>query len=57
MDEHEVIKTVQAAYGLIVQSGTSCCSGSCGCDTAALAKSLGYSEDGLSTLPEGSTWA
>lgn len=54
MDEHEVRKTVQAAYGLIVQGGTSCCSGSCGCDTAVLAKSLGYSEDELSTLPEGS---
>lgn len=53
MDENEVKKTVQAAYGLIVQTGTSCCSGSCVCDTTALAKSLGYSEDELSNLPEG----
>jgi arsenite methyltransferase len=52
MDEKEVKKTVQAAYGLIVQSGTSCCS-SCGCDTTALANALGYSEDELSNLPEG----
>jgi SAM-dependent methyltransferase len=53
MDENEVKKMVQAAYGLIVQTGTSCCSGSCGCDTTALAKSLGYSEDELNAIPEG----
>jgi arsenite methyltransferase len=53
MDENEVKKTVQAAYGLIAQSGTSCCSGGCGGDTSALARSLGYSENELALLPDG----
>ncbi|HAR95512.1 MAG TPA: arsenite S-adenosylmethyltransferase [Deltaproteobacteria bacterium] len=53
MDENEVKKTVQAAYGLIAQTGMSCCSGGCGCDTSGLARSLGYSESELSLLPDG----
>jgi arsenite methyltransferase len=53
VDEIEVKKTVQVAYSLLTESGKSCCSGSCGCDSSSLALSLGYSESELNLLPEG----
>lgn len=53
MNENEVKKTIQTAYSVIAQSGTSCCSSSCGCDAAALAKLSGCSEDELNIIPDG----
>jgi SAM-dependent methyltransferase len=53
MDEIEIRKTVREAYGVIAESKGSCCCTSCGPDSKEFAKSIGYSEDELASLPEG----
>ncbi len=53
MDEVEIRKTVREAYGAIAESRGSCCSTSCGPDSKEFAKSIGYSEDELASLPDG----
>jgi arsenite methyltransferase len=53
MDEIEIRKTVREAYGAIAESKGSCCCTSCGPDNREFAKSIGYSEDELDSLPDG----
>jgi SAM-dependent methyltransferase len=53
MDETEVKRTVREAYSLIVQTQSGCGCTSCGPDSAAFAKSIGYSEQQLAAIPEG----
>ena len=53
MDEIEIRKTVREAYGAIAESKGSCCCTSCGPDSTEFAKSIGYSEDELASLPDG----
>ncbi len=55
MEPEEIKKTVREAYGAIAEGeakGGSCC-GSCSCDSGAFARSIGYSENELNTVPEG----
>ena len=55
----DIRDTVRAGYSNIAKKGISCCGPSCGCgssNSAAaqnLAKSVGYSENELATLPDG----
>jgi hypothetical protein len=52
VDEIEIRRTVREAYGVIAESKGSCCT-SCGPDTTEFAKLIGYSEDELASLPDG----
>jgi arsenite methyltransferase len=52
MDDAEIRKTVRDAYGAIAESKRSCCT-SCGPDITEFAKSIGYSDKELASLPDG----
>ncbi len=52
MDKEKTKKVVKEAYGKIAKNPDDSCGCSCGPDTAALAKSVGYSEEELSAIPE-----
>lgn len=52
MNEENVKKIVREAYGKIAQGQKDCGCGSCGPDTTAFAKTLGYSENELKDIPE-----
>ena len=47
MDEAEVKRTVREAYSVIVKTQSGCGCTSCGSDSTAFAKSIGYSEHQL----------
>ena len=53
MDETEVKRTVREAYSVIVKTQSGCGCTSCGPDSAAFAKSIGYSEQQLAAVPRG----
>ncbi len=58
MKETEVKKVVREGYARIAQQGSSCCSPASSCcgrpaETEQISKSIGYSEDELSAVPEG----
>ena len=55
MDKEKTKKVVKEAYGNIAQRQKSC--GCCGPDTAQYAKSIGYSEEELKSVPEESNLA
>ena len=51
MDEIEVRRNVREAYSGIAEKGKSCCV-SCGPDNKQFAKSIGYSEAELASIPD-----
>jgi len=52
MDKEKTKKIVREAYGKIAQGQEGCGCGSCGPNTAEFAKSIGYSEEELRTIPD-----
>jgi len=52
MDKKKIQKIVRESYGKIVQEQEGCGCGTCGPDTRKFAKSIGYSEDELRTVPD-----
>lgn len=55
MEKDEIKKTVREAYGAIAEGRAdrgSCCGG-CSCDNGAFARSIGYSDNELSMIPDG----
>jgi SAM-dependent methyltransferase len=57
MDKEKTQKIVRDAYGKIVKSQECCSCGTCGPDTKEFAKSIGYSEEELSAIPDDSNLA
>ncbi len=52
MDNKKKQKIVREAYGKIVQKQEGCGCGTCGPDTEEFAKSIGYSEEELKSIPD-----
>ncbi len=52
MKSSEIKKVVRNAYGKIAKGGDGCGCGTCGPDTKTFAKSIGYTEDELRTIPD-----
>lgn len=52
MDKEKTQKIVREAYGKIAQRQEGCRCGPCGPDTKEFAKSIGYSEEELKTIPD-----
>jgi len=51
MDEKEIKKAVREGYARIVKKGSSCCSP--GCSTESISKKIGYTQEEIEAVPEG----
>ena len=59
MDENKIKRTVRKEYGKIAAEGSSCCSCGCDCGPAAdsaktISAGIGYTDDQMGAVPEGS---
>ena len=56
MKEEKIKKIVRKRYGNVAKSNSSCCASSCSCTPVAIediSRKIGYSEEELSSVPEG----